>query len=248
MAASFDRKPAADAQQKAQIAAQQHTVHPVVRRRRTLVFQSSLIASLALFGVLAVMARGAAYFPIDVTITQILQGLRSPFFHALMVAVSWIGYIPQAGVVLLLPAAITWWLGKRWEASMIVLSSAVVVLVNVIVKTVVNRPRPASDLVDVYTTLSTHSFPSGHVMFAVGLFGFLLYLAFALLKHTWLRTALIVLFAALIALMGLSRVYLGEHWASDVLGAYLLGMPGLALAVSVYHWGKSRYFVRQSSG
>jgi len=247
MAASFENKPARNAQLKAQAIAQQQTAHPVVRSRRTLVFQGSLIASLALFAVLAVLARGAAYFPIDVTITQLLQSLRSPLFHALMVAVSWLGYLPQAVVVLLLPAAIAWWLGYRWEAAMIVLSSAVVLVVNVIVKTVVSRPRPPSDLVDVYTTLSTHSFPSGHVMFAVGLFGFLLYLAFALLRHSWLRVALIIVFAALIALMGLSRVYLGEHWASDVLGAYLLGMPGLAVAVSVYHWGKNRYFVREST-
>jgi len=233
-------EPASDLQQAAQSAAQANTAPPPVRRRRVIVFQAALIASLGLFGVLAVLASGAAYFPIDLSITQALQGLRSPVFHALMVAVSWLGYMPQAVITLLLPAAAAWWLCYRWEAKMIVLSTAAVVLVNIIVKTVVNRPRPASTLVEVYTTLSTHSFPSGHVMFAVGLFGFLLFLAFTLMRPSWLRVALIVMFAALIALTGLSRIYLGEHWASDVLGAYLLGMPGLAVAVAVYQAGKKR--------
>ncbi|HEY9086720.1 MAG TPA: phosphatase PAP2 family protein [Anaerolineaceae bacterium] len=233
-------KPVSDLQQAAQSTAQANTAPPPVRHRRTIIFQAALIASLGLFGALAVLASGAAYFPIDLTITQALQGLRSPVFHALMVAVSWLGYMPQAAFTLLLPAAVAWWLGYRWEAKMIVLSTAAVVLVNVIVKTLVNRPRPASTLVEVYTTLSTHSFPSGHVMFAVGLFGFLLFLAFTLMRPSWLRVTLIVLFAMLIALTGLSRIYLGEHWASDVLGAYLLGMPGLAAAVAVYQAGKRR--------
>ena len=247
MTDSEQKSPAADAQQAAQAAAQKQTAAPQVRSRRTLIFQSLLVASLVLFGILAVLASSAAYFPIDLTVTQLLQSLRSPFFHALMVAVSWLGYMPQAVVVLLLPALLAWWLGYRWEGAMIVLSTGVVILINVIVKTVVNRPRPASTLVEVYTTLSTHSFPSGHVMFAVGLFGFLLYLAFALLRRSPLRLGLVILFAALIGLTGVSRIYLGEHWASDVLGAYLLGMPGLAAAVSVYHAGKKRFFVREKT-
>jgi len=241
MANSYETKPAG-AQQAAQAAAEQQAEAPPIRRRRTRVFQIMLVTSLGLFVVLAVLARGAAYFPLDLTISQLLQGLRSPVFQALMQAVSWLGYIPQAVAVLLLPAALAWWLGYRWEAVMIVASSLAVVFVNSLVKLVVARPRPPDTLVEVYTTLSTNSFPSGHVMFAVGLFGFLLFLAFAILRRSVLRALLVTLFALLIGLMGISRVYLGEHWASDVLGAYLLGMPALAAAVSIYHWGLERFF------
>jgi undecaprenyl-diphosphatase len=49
----------------------------------------------------------------------------------------------------------------------------------------------------------------------------------------------------LIALIGMSRIYLGQHWASDVLGAYLLGTLTLVVNIWFYRWGKKRFFVRQ---
>jgi undecaprenyl-diphosphatase len=45
--------------------------------------------------------------------------------------------------------------------------------------------------------------------------------------------------------MGMSRIYLGHHWFSDVMGAYLLGSLWLALTIRFYRWGKTRYFIRQ---
>jgi undecaprenyl-diphosphatase len=56
---------------------------------------------------------------------------------------------------------------------------------------------------------------------------------------------LVLLLSVSIALVGLSRIYLGEHWASDVLGAYLLGSLSLAATVALYRWGKTRFFVRR---
>jgi undecaprenyl-diphosphatase len=50
-------------------------------------------------------------------------------------------------------------------------------------------------------------------------------------------------FVAMIALIGPSRIYLGQHWASDVLGAYLLGTLTLVANIAFYRWGKSRFFV-----
>ncbi len=56
---------------------------------------------------------------------------------------------------------------------------------------------------------------------------------------------LFVILGSLVALIGLSRIYVGDHWASDVTGAYLLGSLWLALSIAIYSWGKTRFFVRQ---
>jgi membrane-associated phospholipid phosphatase len=114
-----------------------------------------------------------------------------------------------------------------------------------LVKQMVGRPRPSADLVTVFKNLNDYSFPSGHVMFYIGFFGFLWFLAYILFKHSFRRTLFLVFLASLVALIGVSRSYLGQHWASDVLGAYLLGSLTLVVNILIYRWGKKRFFVHQ---
>ena len=69
------------------------------------------------------------------------------------------------------------------------------------------------------------------------------FLVYTLLKPSWLRTLLLVVLAAIIPLMGASRVYLGQHWFSDAMGGYVFGSLWLALTIRLYRWGKTRYFI-----
>ena len=71
-------------------------------------------------------------------------------------------------------------------------------------------------------------------------FGFLFFLSYVLLKRSRLRVAALVVFGWLIALIGVSRVYLGAHWPSDTLGAYLAGGIWLVLMITVYRRLKAR--------
>jgi undecaprenyl-diphosphatase len=80
---------------------------------------------------------------------------------------------------------------------------------------------------------------------ATAFFGFLTFLGYTLLKKSPWRSVLLGLFALFIVLMGLSRIYLGHHWFSDVMGAYLFGSLWLAGTIRFYRWGKTRYFVTQ---
>jgi undecaprenyl-diphosphatase len=212
---------------------------------RTVVFQAGLLALIASFSALAVLASTSAYLPIDVVITRTLQLNRSIWVETFMQIISWPGYTIQAACLVATIAAILYLFGLHWESVMSLIAAAGVTGLNYLVKTVIARPRPPSDLVTVFQTLSSFSFPSGHVMFYTAYFGFLFYLVYTLLRHSWIRTLLLILFGALVLLVGVSRIYLGEHWASDVIGGYLLGTIALAGVVRVYHWGETRFFVRQ---
>jgi undecaprenyl-diphosphatase len=162
-----------------------------------------------------------------------------------MSAVSWPGFSPQSFIIPVLIVLLIYSFGLRWEAVASLVAALFPVLVNGLVKAIVQRPRPTIDLVQVFAVLKSYSFPSGHVMFYLGFFGFLIFLAYTTLKRSLLRTALIVFFGTLILLVGASRIYLGEHWPSDVLGAYLLGSLTLVAIIFFYRWGKTRFFVNQ---
>ena len=80
-----------------------------------------------------------------------------------------------------------------------------------------------------------YSFPSGHVMAYVAYFGLLFAFGVILFQgRHWWRTTLLIVSAAFVLLIGPSRVYLGDHWASDVIGAYLIGGVLWGVAVALY--------------
>ena len=82
-------------------------------------------------------------------------------------------------------------------------------------------------------------------MYYVGFFGFIGFLIYSLLKPSFKRSLLLAILGVFIAFVGLSRIYLGQHWASDVLGSYLLGSLTLVGFIQVYLWGKTRFFIHQ---
>jgi undecaprenyl-diphosphatase len=204
-----------------------------------------LVFAVILFVVLAVLARTVAYFTFDVTITHAIQRFNAGWFSTLMVILTWIGFPPQTYVVSLLVLLVLYASGLRWETLVSFVSLILSSALGLGIKSLIDRPRPATDLVHVIAQLRDYSFPSGHVLYFTTFFGFLIFLIFKLLKPSWVRTLLLLIFGSMVALIGVSRIYLGQHWASDVLGAYLLGSVWLILSILVYRWGKPRFFVNQ---
>ena len=193
---------------------------------------------MVVFLILAALAHTVAYFTFDVAITREVQEFRAGWFDLLMRALSWIGFAPQAYMISCVILLFLYASGLKWEAVVAFASVVGISILGLIIKLVVNRPRPSADLVDVISQLSDLSFPSGHVLYFTAFFGFLMFLVYTLLKHSWVRTLLIILLGGMIALIGLSRIYAGQHWASDVLAAYLLGSVWLTLTIYVYRWSK----------
>ena len=214
------------------------------RRYRAAAFQTYVFIAAAGFVTMAVVAHAIPYFPIDLTITRAVQEYHGQPFARLMYDVSWIGFMPQVWVICLVTAGLIMAFGLRWEAIACLFAEAGVVI-GALVKLVVTRPRPSADLVHVFAQLPSSGFPSGHVLEFTCFGGFLGFLAFTLIKPSVGRSIVMAALGLLIMLMGLSRIYQGQHWFSDVMGAYLLGSLWLALSIKLYRWGKPKFFVRQ---
>jgi undecaprenyl-diphosphatase len=97
-----------------------------------------------------------------------------------------------------------------------------------LLKFIVDRPRPTAEVVDILYPVGGLSFPSGHAFMAVAMLGAVFYLAGRLCgPNRYAVLAVRTAIGVLILAIGMSRIYLGVHWASDVIGGYLMG--GLTL-------------------
>lgn len=192
--------------------------------------------------VLAAVVSVVGVLRVDVAIAQELQETRpiDVVLLPIMVSVSALGYDPWTEI--LLGAAILWaLLWRQWVAAALIAATLVADGLAALVKLVVARPRPTSDLVEVYRVVSGYSFPSGHVVHYVAFFGIIGYLAWRRLGASpslpagvrVLLQVLLGLCSALVVLVGPSRVYLGAHWPTDVLGGYLLGGACLVVLIVI---------------
>ena len=200
------------------------------------------LAAVALLGVAglfsAVRMRRTDAF--DLAIALRIQARRSPWLARLMWAVSQPGFSPLNRV---LPVGIVGLLlvrGYRLEAGLQVLAWGTAPLSEAI-KVITRRPRPLPPSVRVVVArLGGSSFPSGHVLTYVGVYGFAAHLANTLVEPGPPRAALVVPLVGLVALIGPSRVYLGHHWPTDVLASYLLGTASLVGLTALHHQLRER--------
>jgi undecaprenyl-diphosphatase len=238
-------KPLTTTKEAARQTAKAETSSPPVHRYRAVLFQIALFIAMVIFASLTFLASTTPFFPIDLQITLAIQEIESPFFAGLMTLVSWPGFLPQSVIIILLIAFTLYIYGLHWESFSLLAGVSISGVTNELVKEIIQRPRPTADQVDVFSILTSFSYPSGHVMFYLSLFGFVWYLTYTLLKPSLKRSFLLIFFGSLILLVGVSRIYLGHHWASDVLGAYLLGGLILMGIILFYQWGKKSFFLRQ---
>lgn len=108
----------------------------------------------------------------------------------------------------------------------------VVTILNQLLKRLLQRPRPTEFRI---IEENGYSFPSGHSMVSMAFYGYLIYLIYTFVKNEYLKWISIVLLSLLICLIGISRIYLGVHYASDVLGGFLISISYLVIYISAFN-------------
>jgi len=199
-----------------------------------LFMKTSIVMATIGFGILALFAHTVEYFPWDLKISILIQSWRG--LGGLFSLVSWPGYYPQALVIAIIIVGIMVLSKLYWESLSLVAGLGASEIVVHVLKTGIGRLRPMANLVHVNRVLTDGSFPSGHVVDYIVVAGFLLFLTITLAKKTVWRQLAVTVLVIIILLVGPSRIYLGEHWASDVLGGYLLGIVLLWLTVKLYRF------------
>ena len=190
----------------------------------------ALLVAAATFSLLA---RFYEPLPGDVSVIQWVQSWRHPDTTALMEAVSLLG---KSWLMIGLGAVVAlgmYWANRRREF-LAAAGTLGILILSPLLQLLVDRSRPPADLVGINAPFGGLSFPSGHSYQSFVFYGFLIFLALVLVERTWPRRAVQAFLALLILAIGVSRVYLGAHWPSDVLGAYLLGGSFLALLLRRY--------------
>jgi len=190
-----------------------------------------LMGSAWLFlGVLEDVVTGDPLVRADHGLYRLMQGLRTPWGDRLMVGMTELG--DGALIVFITLAVLAWLLWRRsWRAAAY-WTAAVGFgqLAATGLKLVLQRPRPVAFG---YDGLSAYAFPSGHATMSMVAYGFLAVLVARGLAppRRWLPYALAAL---LIGAIALSRLYLGAHWLSDVLGGLSLGLAWVCLLSIAY--------------
>ena len=173
----------------------------------------------------------------DEQVSSAFVPLRSPFGTKIMKFVSEVGDTFGYLFIIILTSMILFF-KKVWKLAI----QGILILIiasglNILLKGLVARPRPFDDPL-VYA--SFYSFPSGHAMSAMVFYGFLIHIVFSLEIKSWLKYVFTLIFVCFSFVIGLSRIYLGVHYASDILGGYFAGLIWLMFCLTIIYSLKIR--------
>lgn len=184
--------------------------------------------SLILFIILTclVVTNNISWF--DDPIYNYLIGLRSDTLDKYFLVVTNMAEIITMIFIIII---IVFSIDKKYR-NLVVISAGASVLINNIIKFIIRRERP--DHLRLFRSFG-YSYPSGHSMISVAVYGFLIYYVYKKVKNIYLKIFLIIILTLLIISIGLSRIYLGVHYPSDVLGGFLLAISITMIIITIYN-------------
>ena len=183
--------------------------------------------ALALFVWLGYQIREGAPTSFDLGVRAAVRSLESPFMTSVMWGASVFGAPKYLAPLALVAAAVFLYRGWRRGALLTLVMVLGTVVLDVGLKHLFARARP-QPFFDFYPLPGSYSFPSGHAMFSACFFGGIAALVAHRLDSRVRQVALWAAALALALLIGVSRIYLGVHYPSDVLGGYAVGVVWVA--------------------
>jgi undecaprenyl-diphosphatase len=207
--------------------------------KRDRIFLISSLIQFSLFLPVTLWAKKHKSALSEIKVSRDLQKQRPSFICSLVLGINYILASETAINIFALPVALFLWIRRlRLEALMTIVMCWTGGLVRLIIKKIVDRPRPYPALVHVTTHPKSESFPSGDVSSSVSFWGWLLALSWCTRSIRRERRSNDVAFlgipALVITLVGPARIYLGAHWLTDVVGGHLFGGGWLSLTLHFY--------------
>ncbi len=152
--------------------------------------------------------------------------IRTPLLTKIFLIITNLG----SPYVLILLTLLSFLLKNKKLSFIITANLGLITIINQVLKFIVKRPRPS----DLFLIVETgYSFPSGHSMVSLSFYGLLIYFIYKYFKNKKLKIFLITLLSLIIVLIGVSRVYLGVHFVSDVISGFLLSLSYLIIFIKV---------------
>jgi membrane-associated phospholipid phosphatase len=178
----------------------------------------------------------------DMAVAQALHGASSPALIAFMQAISLLHSTAGLLTFAALGSLALWHTGRRAAVPLLLVTLPGGMLLNLAVKTVVQRGRPEWGYA--YQVVESFSFPSGHTAGATLLYGLVVYGVWPRLRPAGARLALLAAAAAMVLLVGASRIVLGVHFFSDCVAGAMEALMWLGICL----WGTQRLFAPQTEG
>ncbi len=206
----------------------------------TLLIIGEVLLTLAIFSaiialiVFSIRSPIRKHKPIDMMIFDKIKPFANDMNNKIMLFITFLGkhqFLIPANLILIFYFLLV--TKQNWFSIRVITIAISSLVLMLLLKQLFQRKRPLSPLLKAAKGLS---FPSGHAIMAVTFYGLLIYILQHAIESSWLRSLVSILLIVLILLIGFSRIYLRVHYASDVLGGFIIGLLWLIISLAIIKW------------
>jgi len=211
-----------------------------LRDRRKTFFLCFSIFFVIVFLLLTLFVMNFSPHPWDLSVSQEIQEDQNMILDMAMKALSWLGTFYVAAIMVSAFSAI-FFIFKYFKEGFFMLSCILSGGVSYVLKMLIDRPRPTVDFVRIVEETHYQSFPSGHVLFYTVFFGSLMIIAlYSKILKISLKILIALVCSSMVVLGAVSRIYLGAHWFTDVIGGFVVGVLFVMISASIYIRSKNK--------